>query len=347
MGTKTVTAIVCGLVLLIGFAVGAYAWDNSKSGEIAEGVRVGNVELGGLTEEEATDLLRHELVNPLEDDVVVTYQGEDYTLHAKDLEVRADIDGMVSEALTVSREDALPARIVRYATEGEVEHRIDPEVAYSKTAVERFVEGVAAKVNTEAVDASVEPTLTSLEPVQGKNGAAVREDQLRADIKRVIESSGAGRRTVKAKVDVVKPDVTTADVAANYPDYITVDRSSFTLRHYENLKLVKEYTVAVGAAGYDTPTGEYPIESKQVDPVWSVPNSDWAGDLAGTTVPGGVPENPLKARWLGIYAGAGIHGTDDVGSLGSAASHGCIRMAVPEVIELYDQVDVGTPVYIQ
>ena len=63
-------------------------------------------------------------------------------------------------------------------------------------------------------------------------------------------------------------------------------------------------------------------------------------------VPGGIPENPLKARWLGIFAGAGIHGTDELGSLGTAASHGCVRMAIPDVIELYDQVAVRTPVYI-
>ncbi|HEU4703932.1 MAG TPA: L,D-transpeptidase, partial [Conexibacter sp.] len=58
------------------------------------------------------------------------------------------------------------------------------------------------------------------------------------------------------------------------------------------------------------------------------------------------PSNPLKARWMGIYAGAGIHGTDSISSLGSAASHGCVRMAVPDVIELYDETPVGTPVYI-
>ena len=83
-----------------------------------------------------------------------------------------------------------------------------------------------------------------------------------------------------------------------------------------------------------------------MDPAWNVPESDWAGALAGTVVPGGIPENPLKARWMGIFDGAGIHGTDDVGSLGTAASHGCVRMAVPDVIELYDQVSVGTPIYI-
>ena len=347
MGKKTLIAIVCGVMLLIAAAVGAYAYDDSRSGEIAEGVRVGQIELGGLTDAEATRLLRHELISPLEKPVVATYQGEDYTLHPEDLEVRANVDGMVAEALAASREGGLPSRIVRYATGGEVDHRIDPEVAYSHTAVDRFVKGVAAKVNTEPQDASINPTTTSLEPVPGKEGTALREDDLRTDPTRVLEDGGPGPRTVKAKVEPVKPEVTTEELAAQYPDYITVDRSTFTLRHYENLELVSEYTVAVGQAGYDTPTGVYPIESKQVDPVWNVPNSDWAGDLAGQTIPGGAPNNPLKARWMGIYAGAGIHGTDDVGSLGSAASHGCIRMAVPEVIELYDQVEVGTPVYIQ
>jgi lipoprotein-anchoring transpeptidase ErfK/SrfK len=89
----------------------------------------------------------------------------------------------------------------------------------------------------------------------------------------------------------------------------------------------------------------YEIQNKAVNPAWSVPNSAWAGSLAGTVVPPG-PDNPIKARWLGIYDGAGIHGTDQTYSLGTAASHGCVRMAIPDVIELYDQVPVGAPIYI-
>jgi lipoprotein-anchoring transpeptidase ErfK/SrfK len=78
-----------------------------------------------------------------------------------------------------------------------------------------------------------------------------------------------------------------------------------------------------------------------------MPNSSWVAPAdRGKVIPGGSPENPLKARWLGIYAGAGIHGTDATYSLGTAASHGCIRMAIPDVIDLYDQVPVSTPVYI-
>jgi len=145
----------------------------------------------------------------------------------------------------------------------------------------------------------------------------------------------------------VQPKVTTANLAGKYPAVVTVDRGNFTLRLFKNLKLAKTYKIAVGQVGLETPAGVYHVQNKAINPAWHVPNSDWAGDLAGKVIPGGVPENPLKARWLGIFDGAGIHGTADIGSLGSAASHGCIRMAVPDVEELYDQVPVQAPVYIQ
>ncbi len=67
--------------------------------------------------------------------------------------------------------------------------------------------------------------------------------------------------------------------------------------------------------------------------------------LAGQVIPPG-PADPIKARWMAIFEGAGIHGTEEVESLGSAASHGCVRMSIPDVIELYPQVEVGTPIYI-
>lgn len=82
-----------------------------------------------------------------------------------------------------------------------------------------------------------------------------------------------------------------------------------------------------------------------MNPAWSVPEAPWTGDLAGQVIPPG-PSNAIKARWMGFFEGAGIHGTDDVSSIGTAASHGGIRMRVPEVIELYRRVEVGTPVHV-
>ena len=338
-----ITVVLLVTILLLG-AVGAYAWDSSKKDEIAEGVTIGGVDVGGMTEDEARDLVRSNLVAPLRDHVTVTFEGVKYRISPEKLEVSSDVNGMVDRALEESQEGGLPTRVIRYATGDEVDIAISPQITYSGQALTEFIDTVAAEVNREPVDASIEASSTSLAAVAGQTGIAVDEEALRDKLEAAVQSPH--QRTVKLPVDTVEPEVTKADLAEQYPTYITVNRSTFELTLWENLEPVKTYTVAIGAQGFDTPVGTYSIQNMAVDPPWSVPDSDWAGDLAGTVVPGGVPENPLKARWMGIYDGAGIHGTDDVGSLGSAASHGCVRMAVPDVIELYDQVDVGTPIYI-
>jgi lipoprotein-anchoring transpeptidase ErfK/SrfK len=344
VGRKLYIALALAVVLLLGAAVAAYAWDESRSDQIAEGIDIGGVDVGGMTEPDAEALLTEELIEPLDRDLVVTYDGVKYKLSAERLAVRADIEGMIDEALAASQDGGLPTRLWRYATGGEVDESIEPEVVYDKGEVAAFVDRVATEIDRDPVNASVEPSSGSIEPVAGQEGRTVRQDELHQQLIAAVQSPD--HRRVTAAVDTVEPEVTTEELAEEYPVYLTVNRSTFELKLWKNLELAKTYTVAIGALGFDTPTGLYSIQNKAVDPVWSVPDKPWAGDLAGTTVPGGVPENPLKERWMGIYDGAGIHGTDDVGSLGSAASHGCVRMAVPDVIELYDQVPVGTPIYI-
>jgi lipoprotein-anchoring transpeptidase ErfK/SrfK len=341
---KAHIAAVFAVLVLLAVAGGAYALDNSRSDQIAEGVTIGGVDVGGMTAQEARRAVRRQLVEPLDKPVVVTYDGVKYKLGADKLNVRSDVPASVEAALEASQEGSLPARVWRHLTGGELDRAIQPAVRYDEDAVEEFIAKVAAEINREPQNASVEATGSSIDPVPSKPGRALREDELRTELTAAIESPS--HRTVEAQVDKVKPEVTTKELAKEYPVYLTVDRANFTLKLWKKLKLVKTYKVAIGAQGYDTPTGLYHIQNKAVDPAWHVPNSDWAGDLAGKVIPGGAPNNPLKARWLGIYDGAGIHGTDDVASLGSAASHGCVRMAVPDVIELYDQVPVGTPIYI-
>jgi lipoprotein-anchoring transpeptidase ErfK/SrfK len=140
--------------------------------------------------------------------------------------------------------------------------------------------------------------------------------------------------------------VTTRELQKRFRFFIAVSRSRKELRYFVKEKLVKTYRVAIGRIGFETPAGLYEIRSKAVNPAWYVPKKAWAGDLAGKIIPPGDPENPLKARWMGFWDGAGIHGTAESSSIGSAASHGCIRMAVPDVIDLYDRVPLHTPVYI-
>lgn len=343
MGRKLQISIVFVVLASILGAVMIYLWDNAYENQIAEGVTIGGVDVGGLESDAAASQIRTSLVRPLERNVVVTYKDEKFKLEPKELDIRANVNGMVADALDASQEGGILVRTARRVSGEEVDHSVKPTISYSKQAVSSFVEGVAAKLDRDAQDASVSPSGATLQTVAAQSGRTVEQTKLRKGVERALQSPND--REVAVKVDKVKPEVTTDQLAAAYPTYLVVDRPNFKLYLYKDLELAKTYTVAVGQVGYDTPAGQYEIQTKQVDPVWTVPNSDWAGDLAGETVPPG-PDNPLKARWLGVNGSVGIHGTSDAGSLGSSASHGCIRMGVSEVVELYDRVPTGTPVYI-
>lgn len=343
MGRKLQISLLIAAIAAVTLALLMYWWDSTYENRIAQGVTIGGIDVGGLEADEASTQIRTGLVRPLEKNVVVRFGGQKFKLEPEEIAIRADVDGMVDEAVDRSREGGILDRTVRRLTGEEVEHEVPPRIAYSERSVEGFVEGVAANLDREPRDASVEPTASSLTPVDSKNGRQVDQARLRKDVERALQDPDD--RKVGVEAEKVAPDVTTEELASQYPTYLVVDRGSFQLHLYESLELSKTYTVAIGAIGFDTPTGLYHIQNKAVNPTWNVPDSDWAGELAGETIPPG-PDNPLKARWMGIYDGAGIHGTDDVGSLGSAASHGCIRMSVIDVKELYDLVPTGAPIYI-
>ena len=341
-------ALVVGVCSVFGallLATAVWAYDSAQKDKIAPGVTIGGIDVGGRSADDARALIQKEIADPLDKPVLVTYEDATFKLTPKALKHDADVDGMVDEAIEVSREGDLFDRVGRYVSGSEVDEDIAPRVGYSDKAIENFVAYVAGKVNQEAQNASIVPTGDSISPTPGQKGIAVREPELQEAIRTEVEDPGVGDE-IKVLTQHTQPEITRAELADEYPVYVTVDRAEFKVRLFIDLKLAKSYTVAIGAAGYDTPTGLYSIQSKEVNPTWHVPDSDWAGELAGQDIPPG-PGNPLVARWMGIYDGAGFHGTHEVGSLGTAASHGCIRMAVGDVIDLFDRVEVGDPVYIQ
>jgi lipoprotein-anchoring transpeptidase ErfK/SrfK len=341
---KLLIAGVSAVTMLLLLAVGVWAYDDSQKDQIAPGISIGGVDIGGRSADSARKIIKNEVVAPLRQPVVVSYAGQEYTLTSAELRQRADVDAMVDDAIEQSREGGLIERVSRYASGSEVDTDLEPRVSYSKSAVNDFVAELAGEINREAVDASLQPSGDRLSPEPGRKGFELRETEMKKLITDQVASPGRDQ-SVDAVVKKTEPEITKSELAEAYPTYLTIDRSSFTLRLFRDLKLAKKYTIAVGQVGYDTPSGLYHLQTKEVNPTWHVPESDWAGELAGQDIPPG-PGNPLVARWMGIIDGAGIHGTDDTGSLGSAASHGCIRMAVDDVIELFDKVEVGDPVYI-
>jgi lipoprotein-anchoring transpeptidase ErfK/SrfK len=340
-----VIAAIVGILVLVG-AGGVYAYDQSNAEQIGKGVTVGGVDVSGMTPDEARAKLKAAVLEPLSRPVVVRAEGKRFTLPPQRAKVGVDIDGSVRAALAASREGGIFERAWREVTGKSVGAELELDITYSKASIDRLVDRVSEKLDKEPVDAHVDLESGDVTPQASEDGRRVLTKQLKRDVRRTLLDVG-NDKLVKARTEVVKPEVTTEELAEKYPAILIVDRPNFKLTLYKNLTLAKTYSVAIGAVGLETPAGLYHIQNKAVNPAWTMPNSSWVapGDR-GKVVPGGVPENPLKARWLGIFDGAGIHGTDNEASIGTAASHGCVRMRIPDVIELYDEVPVGAPIYI-
>jgi lipoprotein-anchoring transpeptidase ErfK/SrfK len=134
---------------------------------------------------------------------------------------------------------------------------------------------------------------------------------------------------------IIRPDMPLKISSARYG--IFVDKSQNILMLKSNDEILKTYTVSTGANNC-TPTGEYTVENKLVNPTWYA---------MGAVVPPESPKNILGTRWMGIdLPGYGIHGTTDESSIGSHITKGCVRMRNSDVEELYTIVPVGIDVTI-
>ncbi len=159
------------------------------------------------------------------------------------------------------------------------------------------------------------------------------------------ESTAAAVAVFNAQHDIAGGEVVTEQTLDHLLGRIRIDLSERKLYLYDgDGQVVKTYRVAVGMPAHPTPTGEFRIITKVRNPIWNPPDSAWAAGM-GPVPPG--PSNPLGTRWMGLNSpGIGIHGTPAPSTIGTAASHGCIRMKIPEAEDLFDRVYVGTPVAI-
>ncbi len=333
-------------LLVVILAAFVYFYDRSQRDIIASGVRIDGVAVGGLHTAAARTKLERELVSHLNEPVTVFVGGRRWSLSGSQAAVRVDVANMVQQALTASREGSIFTRASREVFGGGLNRNIPLVVSYSHTAVRNLARKVRAEVDRQPQDASVEPYSGGLRAVPSAVGLAVDTSLLGQRIDLALIGR-APSRVVHVPTRQTQPAITTANLAAKTPGYIVVDRAQFKLRFYDHLKLSKTYEIAVGMEGLETPAGLHHIEWEQVDPPWYVPKKAWAGALAGTVVPPG-PGDPLKARFMSIEGGAGIHGIDpsEYSSIGHDASHGCVRMRIPDVIALYAVSPVGTPVYV-
>lgn len=307
--------------VLLGFVLVACAAApaSSQMPAIAPGVRVAGVAVGGLTSEPA----RAKLETAFSRSIPIVRGKHRWWASPQRLGAGAAIDAAVSGALR-----ATPGASVRL------------HVGYSKTRLRKFVAGIARKVDRDAVDASLVGLAADGGPdiADGRLGIALRRGLLQRELE--LELQSGLREPIGLPTRPVRPSVT----KANFGPLIIITRGSETLRLYDSTQLVRSFPVATGRTQYPTPAGIWSIVDMQMNPWWRPPNSAWAQGLK--PIPPG-PGNPLGTRWMGLSApGVGIHGTPDAASIGYSASHGCIRMQIPDAEWLFQHVHVGVPVLI-
>ena len=330
--------VALGALLLAPAAAGAQTPPPSEP-VIPPGAKAGGQDLGNLTLSQAAAKLDAAFGAGFARPVQVRIAGKRFTAKPADV-------GFAFDSLRTARRANIAAGAAPKAPDGSVAVEVPLATSIDARKLAGKVAAMDRASTRAARNASVRITLRHMVVRKARPGSSLDARAFEKRLRAAFEDP-LGVRILRGTRKAVKPKVTVHDLrVGRYSTVITVDQAHFRLRLFKRLRFAKSYGVAVGQPAYPTPKGLFSIANKAVNPTWSVPDSPWAGALRNETVAGGSSANPLKARWLGIVNGVGIHGTAEDASIGSRASHGCIRMHVPDVIDLYPRVPVGTPVLI-
>jgi lipoprotein-anchoring transpeptidase ErfK/SrfK len=295
-------------------------------GVIAAGVSIADVPVGGLGAAAATQAVLATHVAPRRAPLVLTFRGRRLVIDPVKAGYVADVDYAVRGALLFGRSRAVPP-------EGAV---VPLRERVNRTRLRAILRLRAQRHDLPARDAFL--SFRGATPVPHKPRIGISIDVAKAVpvVADAIVRRDRARYALPSRRTV--PAVTSAGPA------IIIERDRYRLTLWRAGKTTA-FPIAVGQPAYPTPSGDYRIITKQTNPTWFPPSSPWAAGLG--PVPPGV-DNPLGTRWMGTSAPAiGIHGTPLSYSIGTRASHGCIRMYIGDAERLYDQIDVGTPVIIR
>ncbi len=314
-GVSLLLSILAGLAVAGVLASAPAAADPPAA--IPLGVTIGGVQVGGLTPATAATAVQQGFETPLE-----LQLGSTRILVTPDvLGATPVIDKAIEQALTAEPNSVIPLG-----------------VSVVPGAPAAFIATLAKRYDRPAVDAKL--FLRDLRPWLSKERAGLKLDR-RSAVRDVATAVAGGVRT---GITLIQTEVRPRVTRANFGPVVVIRRKSNRLFLYNGMHYRRLFEVATGQNQYPTPLGRFTIVVKWKNPWWYPPASPWA--QGQSPIPPG-PGNPLGTRWMGLSApGVGIHGTPSDSSIGYSVSHGCIRMHIPEAEWLFNQVDIGTTVFI-
>lgn len=333
-----VAIIVASLVMTAAVAL-ALVEDFVDRDVLLPGANVAGVDVGGYRTPVAMALVARDVAMPLLKPLVVQYGSQRWTL-ATDKLAAVDTIGMVREAFVGAyRSQPLLVRVYHRAAANPVPVKVGLRFRYRDNRVQVFVRALQAGIDRPAIDAAM---LVVGKRIVITPSQTARELKLGTTRSLIRDALPKGVRLIAPRVVERQPKKT----AATFGKAIIIIKSEHTLYLFDKDKPIKSYPIACGTPAHPTPSGDWHIVLKRFMPTWINPGSAWAAGMPQSIPPG--YNNPLGTRALDLDAsGIRIHGTANDSSVGTDASHGCMRMHMPDIEQLYGMVPTGTPVFIR
>jgi lipoprotein-anchoring transpeptidase ErfK/SrfK len=334
-----ILAVLLGIFGLgaAGVAYATYDYSTQYEGKFLPGVSVAGIDVAGMTADEALEAVKTEIEPQLDRQITVSFKGREWTRTPRELGAHGNAQAVVDSALAASEQASFMDKVGIRFLDDRLEFERDVAITYPSKGARAFAQKIAGKVDAKAVEAELDYSTGWIEIAESQNGIRVDQDTSSKRLRRALR--GGGDR-VDVAYKTLKPQVT----SDAFDQVLLVRHGERKLYLYENGKITHSWTVAVGQPNFPTPTGVYEVTELRYMPTWVNPAPDgWGSDMPAEIAPG--PNNPLGVRAVNWSAPAiRFHGTENLSSLGTAASHGCVRMSNEDVVELYDMIKVGASI---
>jgi lipoprotein-anchoring transpeptidase ErfK/SrfK len=333
--------LLFGGLMLLSILLGMFAYlmiqDLFAFGSFPAGVKVVGVSVSGLNKTDAVEKCRSELANVANRPLTLKVDDEKYQISPQEIGLLLDYKGMVDRAYKEAWSVNLFERMGRRFTNRPKQINESLLARGNREKARGWASEVINSINRHPQDAYVDVTSGAAVIVKARDGRNANLQELLADTDEALRGPD---RTVNVRVGRVPAEITD-DV---FGKLIILNLAEHKLSLYDREQLLVEFPVACGSPSYPTPIGIWKIAGKQRNPTWNNPGSGWATGMPPSIAPG--PGNPLGTRAMPLNAsGVLIHGTPSPWSIGQSVSHGCVRMYMKDVEQLFEMVEVNTPVY--
>jgi lipoprotein-anchoring transpeptidase ErfK/SrfK len=336
-------------VLLILFTLASLAvilFDYFTLPMVSKGVTLVGHDVSGMTAAQVRTSIDQYVAAPAMQPVMVTGPSASWSLDPKGI-VNVDADAMVEQAYAPVRNATLLTRVVSRISGSPLPGEVKPTYTVATETLAAWVDQIAAQVDTEPVDATRTVVKYAIRIKHEVMGATVDKPASMQTLSAALTGEAAlstSSRAASLPVELVAPKVR----ASSFKRSIVVSLRHTKVYLYNYDKLVKTYLCAPGQPAWPTPKGDFVIIRKQKNAPWINPGSAWAASMPHS-IPGG-PGNPMGDRKIGInYPGVFLHGIppSEYSSIGTHASHGCMRMMPSSIHDLFPRVKIGDPVFIR